>query len=116
MPDELLLFGENDFETSINAIFDVAKANKPEQIALFVKRLGIASIRKLYRWTSDQLQAGTGADIEWKKGKEAKFKLYIQVSQLENLRTVIDQTSDEKEEILEPTGELVGLAVTMQLE
>lgn len=111
MPDELVLFGENDFEASISAIFDMANANRPEQIAHFAKRLGAASIRKLYRWTSDQLLAGTGADIQWKKGKETKFKLFIQVPQLEALKSIIDQTSDEKEEIVELAGQLVGLDV-----
>ena len=110
MPDELMLF-ENDFERSITAIFEMANAEKPEQIALFAKRLGIATIRKLYRWTNDHLQAGTGADIKWSKGNTSKYKLFIQVPQLENLRAVIDQTSDEKEEIVELSGELVGLDV-----
>jgi hypothetical protein len=111
MPDELMLFGENDFETSIIAIFEMANASKSEQIAHFAKRLGIASIRKLYRWTHDQLQAGTGADIQWIKGSETKFKLFIQVPQLETLKTVIDETSDEKEDIVELAGQLVGLDV-----
>lgn len=111
MPDELLLFGENDFDTAISSIFEMAQSKTPETIALFAKRFGVASIRKLYRWMNDHLQAGTGADIQWKKGQETKFKLFIQLPQLEVLKNIIDSSSDEKEDVLELSGELVGLDV-----
>lgn len=111
MPDDLLLIGESDFEKSIGAIFEMARAGSSEQIAKHAKRLGVASIRKLYRWTNDLLLAGAGADIQWKKGKEVRHQLFIQTPQLEELRDAISQTSEEDEQIVEMSGELVGLDV-----
>lgn len=111
MPDELVLIGENDFERSIKAIFEMARSESSDQIADFAKRLGIAAIRKLYRWTNDQLLSGTGSDIQWKKGQETKFELFIQIPQLQTLKTAIDLSSDEKEEVVDFYGQLVGLDV-----
>jgi hypothetical protein len=111
MPDELVLLGESDFEKSITAIFEMARARTSDQIAAHAKRLGVASIRKLYRWTNDLLLAGAGADIKWKKGKENEYQLFIQTPQLEGLRDAISQTSEEIETIVEMSGELVGLDV-----
>jgi hypothetical protein len=65
----------------------------------------------MYQWVSNHVQSQVGADIQWKKGNEPKFKLFIQVPQLQELRDAIAATSEETEETVELKGTLVGLDV-----
>jgi hypothetical protein len=111
MPAEIVLFGDSDLDRTITEIFEMANTTTPDQLKLHAKRLGLASVRKIYQWVTDHLQAGAGADIQWKKNNEIKQKLFIQVPQLEALQKAISETSEEVEEIVELNGMLVGLDV-----
>ncbi|HEY6180794.1 MAG TPA: hypothetical protein VIW67_01040 [Terriglobales bacterium] len=114
MPDELILIGETDFDRAIQALFAMAKSNTSEELATFAKTLGVASVRKMHRWTIDHLHDRTGADIKWVKDKEVKHQLFIQPQELETLQRVIEETSEEVEEIATLTGKLVGLDVDLK--
>lgn len=111
MPGELVLLGETDFQKSIATIFEMAEAHTSEQIASFAKRIGIASVRKFYRWTGSHVNGGAGADIQWRKNGNVMLKLFAQVPRLQELRQVIEHSSEQTEDVIELTGELVGLDV-----
>lgn len=108
MPAELVLYGDSDLDRTITEIFAMASATTPDQLRSHAKRLGIASIRKTYRWVTDHLQAGAGADIQWRKNNDNNQKIFIQVPQLEELQRSILGTSDETEATVETYGQLVG--------
>lgn len=108
MPAELVLVGESALDNTIIEIFEMANTTTPDQLRIHAKRLGLASVRKVYQWVTNHLQAGAGADIQWKKNNDLKLKLFIQVPQLEALQKSILETSDETEDPIEVSGELVG--------
>jgi hypothetical protein len=108
MPQEMVLIGDSDLDRTITEIFEMAKATKPEQLKSHAKRLGLASVRKVYQWVTDHLQAGAGADIQWKKNNDLSQRIFIQVPQLEALQKSILDTSEETEIPIEVSGELVG--------
>jgi hypothetical protein len=89
----------------------MAGATKSEEVAEQAKRVGVASVRKMYRWVGNHVHAAAGADIEWKKGRQSKFRLFAQVPQLQALQAAIEATSEETEETVEMRGTLVGLDV-----
>ncbi len=111
LPNERLLMNETDLDRAMSTVFDMAKAETPEEIAGFAKELGAAPIRTMYRWVSDHVRSGLNVDINWQREEEPRANLFIQVPELENLQQAIDATSDEVEEILVITGQVVGLDV-----
>lgn len=109
LPNERLLFDQTDIDEAINTVFDLAKAEKPEQIASYAKKLGAAPIRTLYNWVSDQVSSGLSSQIEWKRKREVRSGLLVQFPELLELKRAIESTSDEEEETLIVTGLLVGI-------
>ncbi len=108
MPNDRLLFGETKLDEAMAILFKMAKADDSERIAYFSKQLGAASVRKMYWWTTEHLNAGLGADIEWRRQDSVKAHLFIQPAELDSLKKAIEETSDETEETIEVVGQLVG--------
>jgi hypothetical protein len=113
IPNERMLLGETDLDKTFEAINQMSRAKDADEIAKFAKEFGIASVRKMYQWTNDLLQADTGADIQWRKGSEVKSQLFIQPPELERLKQAILETSQETEDVIDVTGTLVGLDVKL---
>ncbi|SRR5712692_6037181 len=95
-------------DIAVKTIFEMAKADSSEQLNRFAKEIGIAPIRKLYKWASDHVAAGMNVDVRWKRKDEVRAALVIQQPELERLREVISKTSDEVEETIVAKGVLVG--------
>ena len=91
----------------MRTIFEMAKAEDPEDILSFANELGVAPIRQMYRWVTDHVQSGIGADINWRRQEEVRSSLLVQLPELENLQRAISQTSEEREESLTVFGQLV---------
>jgi hypothetical protein len=92
-------------------IFQVAKAQKPEDIRQFARRLGPAPIRVLYKWADDHVKASLNADIEWRRGPAVRQKVLIQTPEFHQLQEVIGKASEEERLGVVFTGELVGADV-----
>jgi len=108
IPNQRALFDESNLDRAMETVFELASADDSEQIAKLAERLGPAPIRKLYTWTTDHLTAGVGVDIEWMRKDVVRASVLVQVPELENLKQVIDETSDRKSDMIEITGELQG--------
>jgi hypothetical protein len=108
MPAEQLLIGETNLDKAIGTIFKLAKAKSTDEVAVFAKNLGPATIRRMYRWVTDHLEAGVGADIEWRRNQNVKSNLLIQQPELRELQNTIGATSEETETTIEIAGVLIG--------
>ena len=108
MPNERLLFGETHLDDSINLLFSMANAGSSEEIKDFARVVGVAPIWKMYKWALDQTVYGLGSEIEWRRERTVRAKLLIQRPQLEALTNAIFSTSENVEEIIELTGNLIG--------
>lgn len=109
--NDRLLIGETELDESIKTIFEMAKTHSTDEMSKFAHRLGAPPIRALYKWANDLVMYGLGADIEWRRGREVRTSVTVQVPELEELRRVIDATSEEREEEITVTGELAGADV-----
>lgn len=112
LPNEQLLLGETRLDEAMRIVFLMAKATSPQEIADFAKKLGPPPVRAMYRWASDHVEYGLEADIEWRRREQVRSSLFVQEPQLEQLRKIIAETSDETEEELEVIGNLVGADVS----
>jgi hypothetical protein len=111
MPNERMLFGESELDRAIQTIFEMAKAERPAQLAAYVARVGVASIRRLYAWSQSHAEFGLSVDIRWRRQREDRARLVVQKEELARLREIIDQASEEKTEPFTVTGELIGLDI-----
>lgn len=110
LPNERLLFA-SDIDESIKTVFELIKLENTDNIAEYAKRLGAATIRALYEWTSDQVSSGLGSQIKWKRGEDVRFETFVQFSELTRLKEAIESTSDEEVIELNLLGTLVGIDI-----
>jgi hypothetical protein len=111
MPNERFLVGESELDRAIQTIFEMAKAERPAQLAAYVARVGVASIRRLYAWSQSHAEYGLSADIRWRRRQADRARLVVQKEELARLREIIDQASEENAEQFNVTGELIGLDI-----
>jgi len=111
MPNDRLLFGESELDRAFQTIFEMAKAERPEQLATYVAQVGVAGIRRLYAWSQSHVEYGLSADIRWYRQETDRAHVLVQKEELARLREIIEQASEEKEERFTVSGELLGLDV-----
>jgi transcriptional regulator with XRE-family HTH domain len=111
LPNERLLFGASDIDESIKTVFELVKLENTDRIAEYAKKLGVATIRALYDWTSDQVNSGLGSQIQWKRGDDVRFETFVQFPELAKLKDAIESTSDEEITELSLFGTLVGIDI-----
>lgn len=108
LPNAALLY-ESDIDESVKVIAELAKLDDTHSIAQYAKKFGLATIRSLYEWTADQVSAGVGSEIHWKKGTQIKVESLAEFPDLVKLKEAIEATSDEVTRVLNVTGTLVGI-------
>lgn len=108
VPNNRLLFGDADLDAGINVLFEMFKARTAADLSAFARHLGPAPIRLLYRWVSDHLAWGLGAEIEWRRGHEVRSTVLAQLPDFRRLRAELDAAGEERTEEIRLIGELVG--------
>jgi len=105
------LFGQTTIDEAMETVFKLLAARDPEDIAIYAKQLGLAPIRNLYKWVSDQAAAGVSAELQW-KDRAANFEATIESSEFEHLKAIIEASSAEDVREIELAGTLVGIDTT----
>ncbi len=108
MPNERLLIGESELDRAFVTIFEMAKAERPEQLLAFVGSVGVAGIRRLYAWSRSHVEYGLSADIRWRRQEIERARVVVQNQELTRLTEIIDQASEEEVEHLTLDGTLEG--------
>ena len=109
--NERRLVLDSYLDETIRHIFALAEARNVSDIREFAKRLGLASIRAMYKWASGHAKAGLGVGIEWRREGTVRASLLAQQPELENLYRMIEETSDESETEISVDGELEAINV-----
>lgn len=107
IPSERTLL-ENNLEQTIQKVFEMARSDSSDQIAYFSKQLGPAAVRALKEWVQTQVDSNYGMSAAWYRGNNIKYEYESSSSHLKELALAISETSDEIEEELVVTGDLVG--------
>lgn len=109
LPTEGLQEGEeNLLDRTIHAVFSLAKARDPEDVARFARDLGRPPIKATYTWAKDHAQYGLGAGIKWHRAPGASGELLVQRAELEKLRDMIALSTEERSEEVTVQGVLVA--------
>lgn len=112
LPNDRLLTNETDLDKAMNTIFEMTKAQESDQVLQFARQLGAAPIRAMYKWVSDHVDSGLGADIGWLREHEVRAALTAQVPELRKVQRAINQTSEESVDEFDVVGELLGADVS----
>lgn len=108
MPNERLVINESLVDEAMSIVFDLMKAKNADGIRKFATKLGPASIRALYKWSSSQIESMSSADIKWRREETVRSERLIQIPELKGLCSIIAETSDVEEKIVQLEGELVA--------
>jgi hypothetical protein len=108
LPNEKLLIGETYLDSTMMMLSKMVRLESSEQVVAFKNELGLAPIRTMYRWASDHVASGLGAEIEWRREQTVRTSLLVQPPQLESLTKAIARTSEVVEREFEIEGMLVG--------
>lgn len=107
IPSERLLF-DNNLQLAIKKVIEMAKTANSEKMQDFAKELGAASISVMYRWVNNHVEHGMGAEIKWIKNQVEVISGTFDKRQLVDLGRLIEQTSEQTEQVIELVGDLVG--------
>jgi len=107
IPSERLLFA-NDLQRAMVKTTEMLRAESSDQVHHFATELGAASVRTLYEWVNDHVDADLGADIKWISNENPIATAIIGAENLRNLKLALEETSDTEETVFEIRGWLVG--------
>jgi hypothetical protein len=111
VPSQANLFG-NYYHQAIDVLSHMAKAQSASELKMFSQRVGIEPVKAMYKWADDLVEAGFGADIQWKGPHDSYPRLLIQKPELTSLKAVMRATSDEHFAEFTKTGILQGVDMT----
>jgi hypothetical protein len=112
IPNQRLLIGESYLDECLRVISEMAKVHDSPEVLEYAKRLGPASVRAMYRWAYDHAESGLGVDMEWRRERIIRTRLFAQRPELERLHQTISLTSEEQVSESTAHGNLVGANVT----
>lgn len=99
------LLDETPLDKAMRGMFEMVKAQEPEEIKRLASQFGVASIRVMQEWAQSNENAGFGAGIVWRRGDELRSSVMIQAPQLSHLNHVIKETVEETTQAM--VGELL---------
>jgi len=107
LPNEQLLI-PTPLDDTIQTIFALARAEHPPDVEKFAKTLGPAPIRMAYLWAQHHVEAGIGAEIEWRRADQVRATALFQSPELARLQQAIEATSELTETTFTWVGVLLG--------
>jgi hypothetical protein len=109
LPNEKLLF-ESKLDDAMKKTFELMTAQDAEHIQALTDTVGVPAVRIAHEWAEENVVAGFGADIAWRRGDELKTEIRVQVPQITHLASVL-RLMKAKEEI-RIIGQLVDVSIT----
>jgi hypothetical protein len=98
-------------DEAINALFRLAKASDPDQIAAAANTYGLGPINAMYDWAKGHAQYHINASIEWLRSETVKDSVRVQYPEFDKLSKTIERTAEESQTELIVPGTLVGADV-----
>jgi hypothetical protein len=109
LPNEKLLF-ESKLDDAMKKTFELMTAQDAEHIQVLTDTVGLPAVRIAHEWAEENVTAGFGADIAWRRGDELKTEIRVQIPQITHLASVL-RLMKAKEQI-EVVGQLLDVAIT----
>ncbi|TWA87146.1 hypothetical protein FBZ83_1018 [Azospirillum brasilense] len=111
LPNERLLI-DSHLDEAMKTVFEMVKSPDSSTVLSHARQLGVGPVRAMHDWAQGHLAAGFGASIKWGRGDDIRSEVLVQMPELENLRRVISEASDENVDYWYVSGDLVGANVS----
>jgi hypothetical protein len=106
----LSLFGSSEFGAALDEINGVFDTTIEEDLREKVKKLGRASIQKIYEWSNINFAERFGVDLRWLTPSTIHKGRYLEWKEFERITSLIGRTSDTETKTISAVGTLVGFS------
>jgi len=113
----LFIQNERDFFTgkidpSIDTLLQVLNIDTRAAVRQIAESLGAAVVKRVHDWSRANIDGGFATDVRWNRSDGRQLGGVIERKKMETIVDLIVATSDEKTQVIEATGMLVGADIT----
>lgn len=101
---------ESKLDAAMEKTFDLIRAKEPEELQMLTELVGVPSVRLVHQWAEENIKAGFGADIVWRRDDLVKREVRVQVPELAQKAATIKAMSAKETVVL--VGELLDVSVS----
>lgn len=106
--DRMLI--ESKLDAAMDMTFDLIRASDREKLQFLTDLLGAPSVRLVHQWAEENVKAGFGADIVWRRDDVVKREVRVQVPEMAEKASTIKAMSAKETVVV--VGELLDVAVS----
>ncbi len=103
------LFGAK-LDEAMEKTFQLIRAQETEELQSLTDRIGLPALRLVHQWTEENVKAGFGADIVWRRDDVVKREVRVQLPELALKAATLK--SMRAEETVVVVGELLDVKVS----
>jgi hypothetical protein len=109
LANERLLF-ESKLDAAMEKTFDLIRATEPEELQLLTDQIGVPAVRLVHQWAEENVKAGFGADIVWRRDDLVKREVRVQAPEIAYKAATLASMSAKETVVL--VGELLDVKVS----
>jgi hypothetical protein len=108
LANDRMLF-EAKLDAAMGKTFDLIRAKEPEELQLLTDLVGVPAVRLVHQWAEENVKAGFGADIVWRRDDVVKREVRVQAPEIAQKAATIKAMSARETAIV--VGELLDVDV-----
>src|SRR4029077_7422203 len=101
------------FEAKLDSVmektFALLGAQAPEEIQSLAELVGVPSVRLVHQWAEENVKAGFGADIVWRRDDVVKREVRVQAPEIAQKAAIIKAMSARETAVV--VGELLDVDI-----
>jgi hypothetical protein len=101
---------ESKLDAAMDKTFNLIRAKEREELELLTDQVGVPAVRLVHQWAEENVKAGFGADIVWRRDDVVKGEVRVQLPEIAKKAEIIKLMSAKETVII--TGELLDVAVS----
>ena len=106
LPNDRMLF-ESKLDDAMKKTFELMEAHEPAEIQALTEVVGLPAVRLAHSWAQENVKAGFGADIVWRRDDVVKREMRVQPLQIAHLESIIRSMKTKEQVVV--VGELFHL-------
>jgi hypothetical protein len=109
LANERFLF-ESKLDLAMEKTFALIRAKEPEELQQLTEDVGLPAVRLVHQWAEENVKAGFGADIIWRRDDVVKKEVRIQAIEIADKAATLRAMSAKETVVV--VGELLDVSVS----
>lgn len=101
---------ESKLDAAMEKTFDLIRAKEPQELQFLTDSVGVPAVRLVHQWAEENVKAGFGADIVWRRDDVVKREVRVQAPEIAEKAATIKAMSAKETVVV--VGELLDVAVS----